>query len=186
MCKRILIIASSLFMLISCTRNEPLDSLIHKKYSQMTEIMLDAAVRVDFGDRTVGFSVKYTCDPAGKGQIEVISPENIAGIVAEIGEGYELKYQDTSLELGALSGTGLSPLEFLPLMVSDWSSGYVTGSFYEKNQGQNLLVINYRSRRGETIFEHTACFTADTLVPVIGEMYIGGTRAAEVRYEQKP
>jgi len=181
--KKILPLILCFLMLASCAPPGSAGFGVREKYEAMPELSLKALVRVDFGDRILDFSVNYTCDPEGKGRIEVISPESIAGIEAEVGDAHSLTYQGTTLELGALAGTGLSPMECLPLMVSDWSLGYLTGAFREKQGTRNVLTLTYRSRRQVTVFEHTAYFDPDTLAPISGELYIDGNCVVTVWYE---
>jgi hypothetical protein len=142
-------------------------------------------LRTDFGDHVLDFAVEYTHKRGGGGRMKVVSPELIAGIEAEIGQdGVSLLYDGLMLELGALPGTGLSPMESLPFIISQWSGGYVTQTGSEKSAGRSLLTVMTRRTQAEAALEVRTRFDAETLAPVDAELFINGVLSVTALFEE--
>lgn len=84
-----------------------------------------AHVTADYGDRTYSFSLRCAFD-GEDGELEVLAPEAIAGIRAEIdGEDAALSFDGVSLEYGKLAGDRVAPLTVPWLLGSAWSGDYI-------------------------------------------------------------
>ena len=154
-------------------------------YAALVETAYNVTLRTDFGDRVLDFGVEYTHKTAGGGRIKVITPELIAGIEAEIGpDGVSLQYDGLMLEMGALPGTGFSPMESLPFIICQWSEGYVTQTGGEKRAGRSLLTVTTRRTQGETALEVRTWFDAETLAPVDAELYVNGFLTVTALFEE--
>lgn len=176
-----------LFILAGCTpgSDAPPKDEIREYYAALPELTLSARLRTDFGDRIIDFSVRYTHRLEGQGEMEILSPEMIRGITAKVSEGdVTLTYDGLELSIGALPGTGLSPMESLPLMVWDWSRGYLVAQSLEHKDGREFLLRTYRSAREGVVYENTTLFDENTLLPVRGELYIGGICAVSAFFEE--
>jgi outer membrane lipoprotein-sorting protein len=148
---------------------------VREHYAVLEEAVYNVTLRTDFGDRVLDFGVEYTHRQDGSGRIKVISPELIAGIEAEISSGgAELVYDGMTLNLGALPGTGLSPMESLPYIINQWAGGYVTQTGSEKRAGRSLISVTTRRTEGSEVLETRTWFDADTLAPVTSELYVNG------------
>jgi outer membrane lipoprotein-sorting protein len=144
-------------------------------YSALEEAVYNVTLRTDFGDRVLDFGVEYTHRSGGSGRMTVLSPEAIAGITAEIsGGGAALVYDDLTLNLGTLPGTGLSPMESLPYIINQWSGGYVTQTGSERRAGRSLVTLTTRRTEGGSVLEARTWFDAGTLAPVTAELYVDG------------
>jgi outer membrane lipoprotein-sorting protein len=148
---------------------------VKEHHAALENAVYHVTVRTDFGDRVLDFDVQYTHHKFGSGRMEIIAPEIIAGIGAEVTEGgTSLIYDGLSLDLGALPGTGLSPMESLPYMINQWSAGYVTQTGSEKRAGRQLVTLTTRRTEGGGVLETRTWFDADTLSPVVSELYVDG------------
>lgn len=184
--------ASILFLLLvlfttgcSARSGESDADKIREHYSELKEATYDVTLRTDFGDRVLDFSVEYQHKTGGGGRMKVISPELIAGIEAEIGaNGISLIYDGMTLELGALPGTGLSPMESLPFIVNQWSGGYVTQTGSEKRAGRALITVTTRVTQGETVLEVTTWFEKETYKPVTAELLVDGFLTVSAFFEE--
>jgi hypothetical protein len=157
---------------------------IRERYSARGETVYSVTLRTDFGDRVIDFGVEYTHRPDGGGRIKVLTPELIAGIEAETGaDGVSLTYDGLTLELGALPGTGLSPMESLPFIISQWSGGYVTQTGGEKRAGRSLLTVTTQRTQDGTVLEVRTWFDGETLEPVTAELYANGFLTVSAFFE---
>jgi outer membrane lipoprotein-sorting protein len=148
---------------------------VREHYAALGEVNYNVTLRTDFGDRVLDFGVEYVHKPGGGGRMKVLSPDLIAGIEAEIGaDGVSLLYDGLMLELGALPGTGLSPMESLPFIVSQWSGGYVTQTGAEKRAGRPLITVTTRQTRDSSALEVRTWFDAGTMEPLNAELYVNG------------
>lgn len=147
---------------------------IREHYAGKTEGTYTVTLRTDFGDRVLDFMVEYAYTPVG-GRMKVLSPEPVAGIEAELEpDGVTLRYDGTVLELGALPGTGLSPMESLPFIIAQWAGGYITQTGSETRTGQRLLTMTTLETQGETALEARTWFDRDTLEPLTAELLVNG------------
>jgi hypothetical protein len=164
-------------ILTGCSSGSPAEAAerVREHYAGLGETVYNVTLRTDFGDRVQDFGVAYTRKPDGGGRMRVTSPELIAGIEAEIGaDGVSLTYDGLVLELGALPGTGLSPMESLPFIVGQWSGGYVTQTGSERRAGRAFTAVTTRLTQGETVLEVRSQFDAETLKPVTAELSVNG------------
>lgn len=184
---RIRLLCLLLCLLLACAgcaaRNgAPRTDRIQEYYAGLPGFTVDARLRTDFGDRIIDFSVRYTCRAEGEGELEVLAPEMIRGIRAKVSPGdVTLLYDGLVLELGALPGTGLSPMESLPLMAREWSRGYLVTQSQGKQEG--LVTRDYRGARDGAAYEVTTVFDAGTMAPVNAELYIGGVCVVTAAFE---
>ena len=157
-------------------RNESDAARVREHYTSSSETVYNnVTLRTDFGDRVMDFTVNYTRRPDGSGHMSVIAPELISGIEAELDrDGATLKYDGLALEMGRLPGTGLSPLESLPFIVSQWDGGYVTQTARERRAGREFLTLITSHAAGAASLEVITMFDRDTLAPETAELYVNG------------
>ena len=167
----------TLLLLGGCSKELEPDKAqsVAEHYEALDEITVQAVLRTDYGDRVIDFSVEYTHRKDESGSMTVLSPEDIAGIRADILPGCAtLEYDGLALELGPLPGTGLSPMESLPFMIGQWSGGYAVDSGVERMGTRELVCVRYRQTSGGSVLEQTVLFEPGTLLPVRSELYIDG------------
>lgn len=98
------------------------------------DLSLRAAVRAEYDDRTLNFTLSYRDEPGGGCLVEVIEPEIIRGVKARMnGSGTKLLYDSVSIDTGDDGGTGLSPMGALPLFVRALRDG--TPDSFWKEEG---------------------------------------------------
>lgn len=156
---------------------------IREHYAALTEADYRATLRTDFGDRVLDFTVEYAQKPDG-GHMKVTAPEIIAGIEANLApNGVTLQYDGAVLELGALPGTGLSPMESLPFIIGQWAKGYVTQTGSEKRAGRTLLMLTTRVTQGSIPLDTATWFDEETLKPVNAELSVNGLLTVSAFFE---
>ena len=86
-------------------------------------IELEANISADISGKAFDFTVFYTRN-AEEERVEILAPENIAGIAAVIHDGgASLQYEDLILAVGSISHNGISPMSALPIAFSAVAHG---------------------------------------------------------------
>ena len=144
---------------------------IREELTNAERLVVGADITADYGDRVYIFSVKYT-GSAEVGEIKVLSPEEVAGIVAEVTlESCVLVYDGVRLDTGALTDGGLSPAGALPALICEWQNGRVLSIDREKLDGADTLAIS--TEIGGLVSQKT-WFDVITHLPVRAEISDGG------------
>ena len=86
-----------------------------------------SVIDADFGDRVYSFSVACTFKTDGTAELEVLQPEEIAGIRAKTdGQSAALEFEDIVLDFGVMTDGKVSPMEACPLLVQCWTAAYIS------------------------------------------------------------
>lgn len=137
-------------------------------------------VRADYGERVYDFTFKYSGN-ADKGAIEIMAPESIAGLKAEVSvSGGTLNYDGAVLDTGAVTKDGLSPAEAIPVLVSQWQSGYISGCNYEKLGDTETLAVT--TDITETVKQRT-WFDVKSHLPLRAELSDNGKMVIACQFE---
>ena len=95
-------------------------------------LSFDAALRSEYDDKMVDFSVRYVSDAEGC-SVTVTKPDLISGISAHVRKGEsELRFDDMILDTGELTDFGLTPMSALPMLIDGVKEGF-TDSVWEEN-----------------------------------------------------
>lgn len=102
-----------------------------EQYAALTSFSGTAQVTADYGTKVYQYEVQTSGDLTD-GRLEVISPENIAGITFCWSEGGgTAQFEDVSLETGSLSPDGLSPVDAMSLFLTTLTTGKLNDSCLE-------------------------------------------------------
>lgn len=132
-----------MLMLCSCSGQDPSQTFVDIRASYLaSDVTLTAELTADYGDRRYDYTLSYTGD-GKRGEVSVISPDLISGISVEIDENKKisLKCDDVILDTGVVYGTGVSPIEALPLIVNAVREGYVTEVYTESLDGTDCIAV---------------------------------------------
>jgi len=153
---------------------------IRSGFLQAGTITAVANVTADYGDRVYEYKLKYTGD-GESGTIELREPEMLSGLTAVISEGGAvLEYDGASLETGPITEDGLSPAAALPVMISEWKTGYMTDCTAEKYGDVSVLAVTIMV--SETV-ELRTWFDDSTLLPLRAELSENGRTAIICTFE---
>ena len=140
--KKIILAAILVLILGGCSSKDAYQSFLDIRSAYLSaDITLSADVVSDYGDRCYEYSLGYTGD--GKsGEVSIFSPEEICGISASIDDNknVSLKCGDVIIDTGILYGTGVTPLETLPLIVNAIREGYVASVYTETLNGVEYIT----------------------------------------------
>jgi hypothetical protein len=124
--------------------------------------------------------LRYTGD-AQAGTLEVLEPATIAGLKAAVSvTGGTLDYDGASLDTGGVTADGLSPAQCVPVLISQWRSGYISGCNFEKLGDDETLA--FTTDITASVSERT-WFDVGTLLPIKSELYDGGVMVLSCRFE---
>jgi hypothetical protein len=98
-----------------------------RPYQEMTGCTMEAEVRTGAGASDVAeFTLRCDYTPEGGSTVEVLAPEEIAGVRAVIdGETWALTYEDLCLNAGTLGSERISPAACLPRMMEALRTGWL-------------------------------------------------------------
>lgn len=105
---------------------------IRTEYLAMTACSTTIDMVADYGQRVYEYTLAVSWQKDGETVLTVLEPEYIAGITARIENktGY-LEYEGVSVETGALTAEGLSPVEAIPAILDNIFSGYIAECDFE-------------------------------------------------------
>ena len=174
----------SLILLCSCraskTDGEELALDIRTMMLETDTLDLTTHVTADYGERVYAFTFRYTGN-AQNGTLEVTKPEEIAGLKATVSvTGGTLEFDGAVLDTGALTESGLSPAQCIPVLISQWQSGYISGCNYEKLDETDTLAVT--TDTSTTVTQRT-WFDVKTLLPIKAELYDSGVMVLACDFE---
>lgn len=105
------------------------------------DVVMTAEVRAEQEDNTCTFTLHYAESTDGGCIVEVVEPELIRGVKARMNaDGTKLVYDSVAIDTGDESGTGLSPMGALPLLVRALRQGSVDSLWKEGGELAVKLV----------------------------------------------
>lgn len=131
-----------IFMLTSCSTNSAEQRFLDIRSEYLAgDVSLSADITADYGDKSYEYGVIY-CGDGKSGEISIHYPDEISGISASISETgkVSLKCGDALLETGLIQGTGISPLESVPLIVNAVREGYVIAIYTETVYSEKYIA----------------------------------------------
>lgn len=186
--KKIFVLAVSLLMLTSCGGNTPDETFLDIRAEYLAaDVSLTAKVTADYGDRCHEYVLSYTGD-GKRGEVSVISPDEIKGIAAHIGKDKKVSLQcgETLIDTGVIYGENITPVGVLPLVVNAVREGYVTSVSTEVLNGTEYTVVEIdETPAGENDkLIYTLWFSAENDALYKAEINAGGFVAVTALFEE--
>ncbi len=136
-----------------------------------------ADIRADFGERVYEFSVSCDYTAGENAKIEVVQPEEIAGISATVsGDGAAVEFDGMALDFGTMAGGRVSAMEAAWLLCSCWHSAYISSAgkdgdllritYLDGYDDDELVVDTWLDSEGipvhsEIVYDGVRCLTLD-------------------------
>ena len=165
-------------LLCGCARGEETVTAeqLRQPYMEMGGCQMEAEVTCDQNGREWTASLRCTYQSDGGAEIEVLSPERIAGVKAVLdGETLTLEYEDLCLDAGMLSREKISPMACLPRMMDAVREGWLL----EENQEHwgevpcLRLTVDQTGTEAEKVYT-TLWLRLDDGTPLRGEIAVDG------------
>lgn len=131
-----------------------------------------ADITADYGQRIYTYTAAVEGNVSA-GTLTVQAPENIAGTVLQWAEdATSLSYEETTLETGALSDSGLSPADAIPAVLASCRAGALVECAWEEDGG--VLYAELENPEDESVA--VSCwFDAENYVLQRAELAEDGT-----------
>lgn len=151
---------------------------IQKRYAAASAISGICTLRADYGERVYDFTLSFVWN-GEETAVEVLKPENIAGVRVTVGtDGSQLEVDGVSVETGPLGEENLTPLTAVPRMMKELREGYLAQSTEDTLGEQTCLRADFRDPEkgpGEGI-EASLWLEEETGAVLQGELYADGRR----------
>lgn len=116
--------------------------LLQEEYQTLSGCDMTANVRCDWENEVETYTLQCHWQADGVSTVEVLAPEELAGITAEFnGENLTLVYDDISLAAGTLSSEELSPAQILPMTMDAIREGYILEKGVEEINGDSCIRL---------------------------------------------
>lgn len=104
-----------------------------------------AEVTADYGLRVYDFTLDFTWQREGDTVLTLTAPEELAGLTAKVSQGQtRLEFDGISLDTGALTGEGLTPMELVPALMEWAQTGFMDQCVYETLDETPVLRVQFR------------------------------------------
>ncbi len=151
---------------------------IQKQYASVAAVSGVCTVQADYGERVYDFTLSFTWN-GEETAVEVLKPENIAGVRVTVGaDGSQLEVDGVSVETGPLGEENLTPLTAVPRMMKELREGYLAQSTEDTLEERACLRADFRDPEkepGEGI-EASLWLDEGTGAVLQGELYADGRR----------
>lgn len=109
-------------------------------YQTMEGVSATAEITADYGERIYTYSVSVE-GTVSAGTMTVQSPENIANTVLQWSDGQTaLSYEETTLETGSVTDSGLSPVDAMPTILASCRGGNLVECCLEGEENSLLYA----------------------------------------------
>ena len=144
---------------------------------------MEAEIVCHYGDEVRKYTLLCAYSP-GKSTVTVLSPENLAGISAQVENGtLTLSYDDISLDAGTYSAAAVSPVVALPKLMEAAAWGYPAEQS-EETLGERTCIRLGCDLSDEPGTLYTTWFDAQTLLPLRSEIAVDGTLLFEIAWSR--
>lgn len=119
-------------------QTEP-EALARQHYTALTGFTARGEIRADYGDRLYEFGILASGDRSS-GTLKITAPASVAGTGFTWRDGAgAVTYEEVTLETGALSPDGLSPVDALPVVLQSMAAGTTVTACRERLEGEEVL-----------------------------------------------
>lgn len=179
--KLIAVVALFLWIFTGCAEKQTYDEQALRFRTDLMkaqECSFKADITADFGDRVYLFSVEARMNDTSA-QIQVLSPEEIAGITATVAEdGVSLAYDGVTLELGEMAQGRVSAMAACWVLYECWAGQYIAYSGRDGDLTRVTYLKGYEDAQltVDTWFDHKG-------IPVYAEVLYDNVRCLSIEIE---
>lgn len=182
--RKALLFAPMLMLLLTACgagEEENVVTVLQQQYAAVESATMEAEITCHYGDEVREYTLlcAYTPDTS---TVTVLSPENLAGISAQVENGtLTLRYDDISLDAGTCTAAAVSPVVTLPKLMEAAAWGYPAEQS-EEMLGERLCVRLGCDLSDEPGTVYTTWFDKETLLPLRSEICVDGELIFEVTW----
>ena len=183
--KVLLFVPMLILLLTACGGGEQDDTALQlqQQYAAVESATMEAEIVCHYDNEVREYKLLCAYTPE-KSTVTVLSPENLAGISAQVENGtLTLSYDDISLDAGTYSAAAVSPVVALPKLMEAAAWGY-PGEQSEETVGERVCIRLGCDLSDEPGTMYTTWFDKDTLLPLRSEITVDGTLLFEVTWSR--
>ncbi len=184
--RKALILAPMLILLLTaCGTGEENDvtAQLQQQYAAVESATMEAEIVCHYDDEVRTYTLLCAYTPE-KSTVTVLSPENLAGISAQVENGtLTLSYDDISLDAGTYSAAAVSPVVALPKLMEAAAWGYPAEQS-EETLGERTCIRLGCDLSDEPGTMYTTWFDTQSLLPLRSEISVDGTLLFEVTWSR--
>ena len=183
--KVLLFVPMLILLLTACGGGEQDDTALQlqQQYAAVESATMEAEIVCHYDNEVREYKLLCAYTPE-KSTVTVLSPENLAGISAQVENGtLTLSYDDISLDAGTYSAAAVSPVVALPKLMEAAAWGY-PGEQSEETVGERVCIRLGCDLSDEPGTMYTTWFDKETLLPLRSEITVDGTLLFEVTWSR--
>ncbi len=183
--KVLLFVPMLILLLTACGGGDRDDTALQlqQQYAAVESATMEAEIVCHYDDEVREYKLLCAYTPE-KSTVTVLSPENLAGISAQVENGtLTLSYDDISLDAGTYSAAAVSPVVALPKLMEAAAWGY-PGEQSEETIGDRVCIRLGCDLSDEPGTMYTTWFDRETLLPLRSEITVDGTLLFEVTWSR--
>lgn len=184
--RKALIFAPMLMLLLTaCGAGEETNETaqLQQQYAAVESATMEAEIVCHYDDEIRKYTLLCAYTPE-KSTVTVLSPENLAGISAQVENGtLTLSYDDISLDAGTYSAAAVSPVVALPKLMEAAAWGYPAEQS-EETLGERTCIRLGCDLSDEPGTLYTTWFDAQSLLPLRSEIAVDGTLLFEITWSR--
>ena len=182
--RKVLLFAPMLILLLTaCGGGEENDVVmqLQQQYAAVESATMEAEIVCHYDDEVREYRLLCAYTPE-RSTVTVLSPENLAGISAQVENGtLTLSYDDISLDAGTYSAAAVSPVVAMPKLMEAAAWGY-PGEQSEETVGERVCIRLGCDLSDEPGTMYTTWFDKETLLPLRSEITVDGTLLFEITW----
>ena len=174
-----------MFLLTACGGGEENNVVtqLQQQYAAVGSATMEAEIVCHYDDEVRKYTLLCAYSPE-KSTVTVLSPENLAGISAQVENGtLTLSYDDISLDAGTYSAAAVSPVVALPKLMEAAAWGYPAEQS-EEMLGERTCIRLGCDLSDEPGTLYTTWFDAQSLLPLRSEIAVDGTLLFEIAWSR--
>lgn len=184
--RKAMILAPMLILLLTgCGAGEENNVVeqLQQQYAAVESATMEAEIVCHYDEEIRKYTLLCAYSPE-KSTVTVLSPENLAGITAQVENGtLTLSYDDISLDAGTYSAAAISPVVALPKLMEAAAWGYPAEQS-EEMLGERACIRLGCDLSDEPGTMYTTWFDAQSLLPLRSEISVDGTLMFEITWSR--
>lgn len=184
--RKALIFAPMLILLLTaCGAGEETNETaqLQQQYAAVESATMEAEIVCHYDDEIRKYTLLCAYTPE-RSTVTVLSPENLAGISAQVENGtLTLSYDDISLDAGTYSAAAVSPVVALPKLMEAAAWGYPTEQS-EETLGERTCIRLACDLSDAPGTLYTTWFDAQSLLPLRSEITVDGALLFEIAWSR--
>lgn len=183
--KALLFVPMLVLLLTACSGGEKDNAVaqLQQQYAAVESATMEAEIVCHYEDEVRKYTLLCAYTPE-KSTVTVLSPENLAGISAQVENGtLTLSYDDISLDAGTYSAAAISPVVALPKLMEAAAWGYPAEQS-EETLGERACIRLGCDLSEEPGTLYTTWFDAESLLPLRSEICVDGTLLFEITWSR--